>query len=109
MKTQLAILAASAYLSGCAALIPNTVTPEIVHESHATQHQPFAQSPTHYGAELAMLDFEWNLPHHVRVELSEGISLDRHYGTAPYQAYGEIAGPREQFIGRIGYVFQARQ
>jgi hypothetical protein len=43
------------------------------------------------------------------LELAEGISLDKRSGTAPYEAYGEIAGPREQFIGRIGYQFKVKQ
>jgi hypothetical protein len=105
----LAILAGAAYLSGCAAMIPNTVTPEFVHESHASQHRPFAETPTNYGAELVDIAIGWNIPNNVHVELAEGISLDKHYGTAPYQAYGEIAGPREQFIGRIGYQFKVKQ
>ena len=104
----IAILAGAAYLSGCAALIPNTITPEVVHESHATQHQPFTQSPTRFGADLAMLSFGWHLSKRVELSLAEGVSLDHHYGAAPDQAYGEIAGPREQFIGRIGYTFEVR-
>jgi hypothetical protein len=87
-------------------MIPNTITPEVVHESHATQHRPFTESPTRYGADLAMLTFGWRLPHHVRIELSEGVSLDKHYPQTP--SYGEIEGPREQFIGRIGYSFEVR-
>ena len=105
-----AILAGGAYLSGCAALIPNTITPEVVHESHASQHEPFTQNPTRYGANLAGVELDWHLPHHIVVSLAEGVSLDKHYTTPQYAAesYGEIMGPREQFIGRIGYQFQVR-
>jgi hypothetical protein len=105
----LAIIAGAAYLSGCAAMIPNTVTPEFVHESHASQHRPFAETPTNYGAELLDVSLGWHLGDHVRLELAEGISLDKRSGTVPYEAYGEIAGPREQFIGRIGYQFKVKQ
>ena len=105
----LAIIVGAAYLSGCAALIPNTVTPELVHESHATQHEPFTQDPTNFGSDLVDVSVGWNLPRGFHLELAEGISIDKHYGTAPNQAYGEIAGPREQFIGRIGYQFKVKQ
>ena len=103
-------LAVAAQLSGCAAMIPNTITPEITHESHATQHQPFTQNPTRFGADLADVDLQWRLPHHFVLSLAEGVSLDKHYTTPQYAAesYGEIMGPREQFIGRIGYQFQVR-
>lgn len=34
----------------------------------------------------------------------EGVNLDRHYTYD--NSCGEIMGPREEFTGRIGYVFQ---
>lgn len=80
-------------LSGCA-LLPDSVRPEIEHLSHVTQHEPFTDHPTEYGANLANLLLHWDLPH-AYIELGEGYSL------APRS---EIMGPREQFSARIGLV-----
>jgi len=102
MKTQIVLAAVLAALNGCA-LVPATVTPEFVHISHATQHEPFTDHPTRYGANIADVALGWNLAPHVTLTLAEGVSLDRHYPWMP--GYGEIVGPREQFTGRIGYTF----
>jgi hypothetical protein len=96
------ILGLPLLLAGCATYIQ----PEIVHQSHATQHQPFTDSPTRYGSNQAAVVLGWDLPHNVNVELAEGISLDRHYTQS--NQYGEIEGPREQFTGRIGYRFNLK-
>lgn len=80
-------------LSGCA-LLPDSVRPELEHLSHATQHEPFTDHPTNYGAEIAGLMLHWDLPH-AYLEVGEGYSLDPR---------SEILGPREQFSARIGVI-----
>jgi hypothetical protein len=94
-------------LVGCAALVPNYVAPELEHISHATQHAPFTNAPTRYGANLANLTIGYNLPHHFNLELSEGVSLDRHYPQS--NQWGEIEGPREQFSARLRYMIEVRK
>ena len=87
-------------LSGCA-LLPNEVRPELEHMSHASQH--FGSDPTNYGANMVNLVLAWT-PGPVRVELAEGYDFSPHW---PYTAsFGEIIGPREEFSGRISYVFE---
>jgi hypothetical protein len=89
-------------LAGCAAL-PNSVRPEFEHISHASQHEPFTDHPTRYGANVANLVLHWDLPKHITLELAEGVDLDRHYVSS--DSCGEIIGPREQFTGRVAYSF----
>jgi hypothetical protein len=94
-------------VTGCASLVPNYVAPELEHMSHATQHAPFTNSPTKYGANIASVVVGYNLPHNLNVELSDGVSLDRHY--AQSNQWGDIEGPREQFSARIRYMIQVRK
>ena len=101
-----ALGAALAALSGCAVL-PDTVTPELEHMSHATQHAPLTDHPTEYGANIAQVDLGWQLAPRVALTLAEGIDLDRHYSQTP--SCGELIGPREQFTARIGYTFNIRK
>lgn len=101
-----------ALLGGCTGaryLIPNTVTPEFEHMSHLTQHEPFTNQPTRYGSDLANLVLHWDVTHHVKFELAEGISLDRHWIDRYECGDGEQLGPREQFSMRVGYSFTVRQ
>ena len=105
-------IAAFALLGGCSNtryLLPNTVTPEFEHMSHMTQHQPFTGQPTCYGTDLANVVLHWDVTHHVKFELAEGMSLDRHWSDRYESGDGEILGPREQFSMRVGYSFTVRQ
>jgi hypothetical protein len=89
-------------LTGCA-VMPDTIAPEIEHMSHATQHEPFTNEPTHYGVEILQATAEWNVGR-AYLRVSEGIALDKRN---PYgEAYGDIYGPREQFTAAIGYKFK---
>ena len=90
-------------LTGCA-LMPDTIAPEIEHMSHATQHEPLTNNPTHFGVEIVQVTGTWNLSKNIYLELSEGIALDRRDAYGP--SYGEVYGPREQFTGKIGYKFE---
>ena len=103
------IVSALLILNGCSVLKviePDTVRPEFEHISHATQHQPFTNSPTNYGANIASIIVHWDTPKDTYLELGEGMSLDREwYG----RECGEIAGPREQFTLRVGYVFRTNK
>lgn len=94
-------------LGGCA-LVPNSVRPEFEHISHATQHEPFTNHPTEYGANMANLVLHWDLPRHFSLELAEGVDLDKAYTVYGQPEHGEIMGPREQFSGRISYSIQVK-
>ena len=93
-------------LVGCC-LLPNSIRPEVEHMSHATQHEPFTNHPTNYGANMADVVAHWDV-RGAYVEIGEGIALNRASGCGPCgdAGYGEIVGPREQFIARVGYVFE---
>jgi len=93
-------LALCATLSGCAAL-PDTVRPEFEHMSHLTQHRPFTDTPTDYGADLVNLMLHWDLGRW-QLEMGEGFAVDHGYPAS----VGEILGPREQFTFRVGYSFR---
>lgn len=94
-------------LSGCASLVPNYVAPELEHMSHATQHAPFTNEPTRYGANIASVVIGYNLPHNFNVELAEGVDLNKHYPQS--NQFGEIEGPREQFSARVRYMIEVRK
>ena len=106
-------LALSVSLTGCAELIPNTISPEFEHESHALQHVPFTSNPTNYGGEKFNLVAGWKITEHVNLSLAEGIDLDRKGGAyangGVIPIYGESVGPREQFTGRVSYTFHVRE
>lgn len=85
---------------GCA-VVPNRITPEIEHMSHASQH--IGPNRTEYGSEIASVVLHWDLPEHVTLELAEGVDLDHRWPAQ--EGYGEILGPREEFTARIGYSF----
>lgn len=59
-QVKILALAFALALSGCA-VMPNDISPEIVHTSHAVQH--FGATPTNFGANIAQLTARWNLPH----------------------------------------------
>jgi hypothetical protein len=101
------ILASFALLNGCA-LLPNTISPEIEHMSHATQHRPFTDEPTKWGAEIAQVTAEWTAGKHFYLDVSEGYNLNPRT-PAGIPVYGEIIGPREQFTAKIGYKFTVRK
>lgn len=101
------ILIAALLASGCAAL-PNSISPEFEHLSHATQH--FGDNRTDYGSNIANLTAEWDVGKHFYVTLAEGVNLNKQWtqlnaNSPSYHGYGETVGPREQFTGRIGYKF----
>jgi hypothetical protein len=100
MKTLIFLAAAAA--SGCAAM-PNSVSPEFEHISHATQH--FGPDRTNYGANIANVTAEWDVGKHFYVTLAEGLDLDKTYSIYGKPEHGEIMGPREEFTGRVGYKF----
>lgn len=97
MKPLIFIMALAA--SGCA-LAPTYVAPELEHMSHLTQHEPFSDHPTRYGANIAQVTAHWDQGL-LYEELSEGINLNQHYDQS--NSCGEIMGPREQFTAKIGY------
>jgi hypothetical protein len=103
MKPLLHIPMLTLALQGCMAIVPNSVRPEFEHMSHLTQHAPFTDHPTRYGANMANLVLHWDAPHHLTVEVVEGIDLDRAWGQTA--SAGEIIGPREEFSARVGYSF----
>jgi hypothetical protein len=88
-------------LTGCA---PDYIRPEIGHESHITQHQPFTEHPNTYGTTYAGVTLQWNVDR-VQIELSDSLALGPRTGNT----YGEIAGPREEFGARIGWNFAVKK
>ena len=101
------ILAAVA-ASGCASLVPNSVRPELEHQSHLTQHEPFTDHPADNAANFASVALHWDLAQrHAFFEIAEGVNLSPHWQDP--DTYGDVMGPRETFTARIGYVFQVRQ
>ena len=99
-----ALIAIAAALSGCAELVPNSVRPELEHLSHVSQH--VGADRTNYGADLLEVLAHWGHSSGPFLEVGEGYSLNR--GWPNGDGYGEIYGPREQFIARAGYSFQVR-
>lgn len=102
-RTKLAAAAATLALQGCAALLPNTVGPELAHASHLTQHRPFTSHPQNYGYQTIGVVAHWRVG---------GFYLDagESYNFAP--TYGEdcagLCGSREVFTGRLGYEFRVK-
>lgn len=92
-------------LSGCA-IVPDSIRPEVSHQSHMTQHWPIASHDTHYGSNMAELVAHWDVKKIAYLEIGEGISLDKKVGLTVQgdPIYGEIEGPREQFVARVGLV-----
>ena len=90
-------------LTSCS-LVPNSIRPEVQHMSHAMQH--FGPDQTHYGVNTLELMAHWDIGKVAYFEVGEGIALDKRSGCERYQdsGYGEIIGPREQFIARVGLV-----
>jgi len=90
-------------LSSCAAL-PNTITPQLTHESHIMQHEPFTNQPTDYGANILETEARWNLPRNFTLSVADGVNLSQQYPQMP--GYGEIMGrTRETFRASFGYSF----
>jgi hypothetical protein len=92
-------------LSGCV-LVPNTITPELEHMSHATQHHPFTEHTTGYGSNIANLVVGYRIGDRLNLEFADGRSLDKHYNYG--NSWGEIEGPREEFSARLRYTIQVK-
>ena len=99
MRFRYATLAGVLALSGCA-LEPNNARVEFEHTSHVTQHEPFTSETTRYGINSVAVIAHWRVAAGAYMELGEGVSLDR----CANGYCGSFRGPREQFIGRAGYV-----
>ena len=106
-KLQWLLLIAIPLLAPGCALMPDSISPEIEHMSHATQHEPLTNEPTRYGVEILQVTAEWNLTKRLYLDLSEGEALERK--NQSNQGYGEVWGPREQFTGKIGYRLWTKQ
>ena len=95
-------------VAGCAEMLPNTISPNIEHMSHLTQHQPFTNYPSNYGINMVGVEADWEVHKNVHFTLAESLSLSKRFENQYYIGYGEIIGPREQFTGRISYSFHVR-
>lgn len=104
---KVAVVIVTGVVSGCA-LSPDSIRPEIEHMSHISQH--FTSEPTHYGANLATVMAHWDVRKIAYMEIGEGIVLDHPSGCVACgdAGYGEIIGPREQFIARMGLIIPLR-
>ncbi len=94
-------------LSGCAAL-PNTVGQFVQHDSHLTQHRPFTDAPTDYGANLVGMDAHWQKGR-VTFDVSEALNLQGRWQTSDQVGHGEIMGPRESFEAWVGWAFEVKK
>lgn len=89
-------------LTGCQTLEPNTITPFLEHDSHASQH--FGPHPTNYGYNEVGVQAHWDLPSKFYVEMAEGYNFAPKNG----QLCAGLCGPREVFSARVGYVFKVK-
>lgn len=97
------VACAAVLIPGCC-LVPNSVRPEIEHESHLSQHEPFAEHPTNLGVNIASVMLHWDLPHSY-LEIGDGVAISPRTGLG----YGDIEGPREEFSARVGIVIPVRR
>lgn len=103
----LALLAA--IVSGCAAVLPDTVDVHAEHISHVTQHAPFTDAPTRYGANYIGIGARWGKRTGPYLELNENINVDSCQRLSGGERMcGGLLGGRETFEGRVGYVFQLK-
>ena len=102
------ILTVTAALSlcACATITPNDIRLEAEHLSHATQHEPFTDHPTNYGANLINAIAHWDVGRCGYVELGEGYNFSHSW--PDINAHGEIIGPREEFTARAGLRFRLK-
>ncbi len=72
----------------------------------ASADQHIGAEQTHYGVNTLELMAHWDIKKIAYFEMGEGIALDKRSGCKEYQdqGYGEIIGPREQFVARVGLV-----
>jgi hypothetical protein len=102
-----AALAAACLLSGCASLLPDYAGPVLTHESHISQHAPFAADPTNYGSEVLGVTAIWTKPDGGPfVEITDGVTLGPQWTVPGAAGYGEVLGPRESFSATLGYLFK---
>jgi hypothetical protein len=80
------------------------LAPEAEHMSHASQHEPLTDHPTHYGANMlgVALGFDYGK---FNLELVESYNISPAYTVYGQSEYGEIMGGREQFSLRLRYKF----
>lgn len=98
-------------LSGCV-LAPDSLRPEVEHMSHVSQHVPFVSraNATGYGVATVELLAHWDIAKTSGgaggyLEIGEGMALNRKWDCGcGVIGYGEIEGPREQFMARAGWV-----
>ena len=92
-------------LTGCA-LTPDSIRPEIEHLSHTTQHWPIAShaDQTHLQVNTLEIMAHWDVAKVGYLEIGEGLALEGRWNNGPYSGYGEVQGPREQFIARAGLI-----
>jgi hypothetical protein len=103
---RLIALSAALSLCACATIAPNDVRLEAEHLSHLTQHRPFTDHPTDYGADLINAIAHWDVGRNGYVELGEGYNFSKAW--PDIDSHGEIIGPREEFTARAGLRFRLK-
>lgn len=103
MKIRYIVLIAC-LIEGCA-VVPDSIRPEVQHMSHISQH--FGSNPTNYGATTVEVMAHWDFPHSY-MEVGEGIAVNKRWTVPPDYGYGEISGPREEFIARAGLIIPVK-
>jgi hypothetical protein len=97
-----------ALIAGCA-LAPDSIRPEIEHMSHATQHAPLTDHPTHDAVNMFSIIAHWDVKNAAYLEIGEGFALNRQVSSGTNTWCGEIAGPREEFTARVGLIIPVRK
>jgi len=99
--------AITAAISSCV-LVPNSVRPEMEHDSHITEHSPIARAPMGYYVNKAQLALHWDMPGRLFMEIADGVSMGPCWTNRALAGCGEMLGPREEFSLRVGAVIQVR-
>ena len=86
----IAVVLFSAFIQGCTALMPNTISLEQAHISHISQH--FGNNPTNYGIDTLNIVARWQSGN-AYAEVSEGATI----------GCERLDGMREVFSARVGY------
>ena len=79
-----------------------SLVPEAEHMSHMTQHRPFTDHPTEYGANMLGIGLQLDY-RALTVALVESYNLSPSYQVYGAPEHGEIMGAREEFSLRVQY------
>lgn len=105
------ILAAAALpaVAGAVDLRPDSLSFELDHLSHASQHRPLTAEPHEYGMNIAALVARWQLTPRLSLAVSDGATLEACRRTAAQERIcGSFYGPREVFQARLSFTLWSK-